>query len=107
MCACPGAFAGRREKGSGSRLSAPLAVETLGLQRAQEVEDVLLLRGRQLVEFVDHCVRFGAVALMRLDRLQQIVGPAVMQEVDALSDAPQRRGAELISCGVTLDDAIG
>ena len=44
---------------------------------------------------------------MRLDRREQIIGAAVMQEEHALSDPPQRRGAELVRAGRTLTDAVG
>ena len=39
---------------------------------------------------------------MKLDRLKQVAGAAVMQEDDALADAPERRGAELPAIGLAL-----
>ena len=43
---------------------------------------------------------------MGLNRFEQIAGPPVMQEEDALPDAPQRRGPEFARAGLTLTDAI-
>ena len=36
---------------------------------------------------------------LRLDRREQIIGSAIVKEEHALSDAPQRRGAELVRAG--------
>src|SRR5215831_7345609 len=71
------------------------------LQRAQEVEDVLLLVLGEAVEVADHSVRLArgalraAAALVLGDRIQQVRAAAVVQEEHALPQAPQRRGAEL------------
>ena len=79
------------------------------LQRTQEVQNVLLLGCSQVVEVVDHAVGFGAAAALskaeaagvlsaitptvaaigvRLDCDQQVAGPAVVQEEQALAYAP-------------------
>src|SRR5437899_9398111 len=43
---------------------------------------------------------------MGFDRLQQVARSTIMQEEDALPDAPQHRGAELISTGTALRDIV-
>jgi hypothetical protein len=43
---------------------------------------------------------------MGWDGLQQIVGPTIVQEKYALSDAPKGSGAELIPVGLALADLI-
>src|SRR5262249_47796943 len=60
------------------------------LQRAQEVQHILLLGGGQDVKIRLHYVSFGAVALVLFDRHQQVAGAAVVQEEDALPQTPQR-----------------
>src|SRR5450631_222346 len=65
------------------------------LERAEEVQDVLLVGGRQQVEVADHRIRFRSGAGMSGDDGKQILGAAVMQEEDALADAPERGGTEL------------
>src|SRR2546428_10575924 len=77
------------------------------LQRAQEVQNVLLLALPEVVEVSHHRIRFGAIAAVRLDRHREVGGPPVMQEEDALSQSPQRRGAELPRTGLPLRDAVG
>src|SRR5437879_7083404 len=77
------------------------------LERTQEVQQRLLVGPAQHVEVVDDRVRLRARARMRLDGLDQILGAAVMQEEDALSDAPQRCAAELASARTALPDAVG
>jgi hypothetical protein len=42
-----------------------------------------------------------------LDRFQQVRGPSVVQEEDALTQAPQRRAAEFPWSGLALADAVG
>ena len=60
---------------------------------------------------VHDCVRFRtrvrviAAAGVRLNSLDQVAGPAVVQEEDPLTQSPQRSGSELIgACAVILDD---
>jgi len=57
-------------------------------ERAQEVQNVLLLGIRDPVETLDHAVCLGTRALMRGDGLQQILRPPVMQEKDSLTKTP-------------------
>jgi len=72
-------------------------------ERSQKVQDRLLVSWRERIEPLDHAVGFGrsiarrafvgivAVSsrrVMRVDGLQQVIGAPVMQEEDALPDAP-------------------
>src|SRR5580704_5167117 len=77
-----------------------------GLERAQEVEDVLPLPSLQAIEAVDDLICLAVLALVGLDRLHQIVGPSVMKEKDALPDAPERSCPELIGACAALRDAV-
>ena len=43
---------------------------------------------------------------MLLDRLHQVLGAPVVQEEDALTDAPQRSRAELAAIGIALRHAV-
>ena len=43
---------------------------------------------------------------MRFDGLQQVVGATIVQEEDALADAPQRRCAEHITGSKSLRDVV-
>jgi hypothetical protein len=43
---------------------------------------------------------------MLTDRFEQICGPPIVQEENALAEAPQRRTPELIDTRVPLRDAI-
>src|SRR5882672_778950 len=58
------------------------------LQRAQEVEYVLLVAFAQVVEPGDHAVRFRAGARMLANGALQVRGAPVVQEEDPLSQAP-------------------
>src|SRR5229473_3659702 len=78
-----------------------------GLQRAQEVQDVLPLAGsQQLVEDQLGLRRFRAVALVGFDGGQQVSGAAIVQEKDALTQTPQRSRAELIAAGIALGNVV-
>ena len=78
----------------------------LGLQRPQKIQQVLSLRVRERVEPANHLDGFRPVAGVRLDRFQQVGRASIVQEENALADAPQRRAAELIRACVPLRDAI-
>src|SRR5262245_44825335 len=67
---------------------------TADLQRAQEVQQILLPLLGEVVEVRDHAVRLRALACMRLDGAYEVRRPAVVQEEDPLTHAPQRRAAE-------------
>ena len=77
------------------------------LERPQEIDEVLLLLRAQPIEMLDHSICLAAAALVSSDGFDQIGRPAVMQEENALSDAPQWRGTELVGAGATLRDAVG
>src|ERR1700690_3417187 len=79
---------------------------TSPLQRAQEIQERLLLFVRQLVELADDSVRLRARAGMLLDGLQQVQSPPVMQKEQPLADAPQGGGTEFVGAGPALADAI-
>src|ERR1700720_3122380 len=81
--------------------------ENASSERAQEVQNVLLLGIRQSVEIPDHAVCLGTRALMRGDGPQQILRPPVMQEKDPLTKTPKRRRPEFIAGGGALNNAVG
>src|SRR5580765_5991756 len=45
--------------------------------------------------------------VMITDGDQQIVGPPVVQQEQALTQSPERRRAELVRAGAALDDIVG
>src|ERR1700694_1160282 len=106
-----------RNVGGGMRRAMPSAPrfkdETTRLQRAQEIQDVLLLRCGEPVESGDHRGSFRKVAayaiavavivnvLMHLDYLRQVSGTTVMHEEQPLAEAPEGSGTELVSLGPT------
>jgi hypothetical protein len=77
------------------------------LERPQEIDEFLLLLSSQPIEIFDDLVCFAAVALVISDGLHQIGCPSVMEKEDALSDAPERSGSELVGSGAALGDAVG
>src|SRR5262247_556170 len=82
------------------------------LQRAQEVQEILLVALAKAVVVVDDAVRLRgrvsrvAPAPVLLDRLDEIAGAPVVEEEDPLSEAPQRRGPELVGPGPSLAHAV-
>src|SRR5712692_5271652 len=78
-----------------------------GLQRSQEVEDILLLLSRERIEGCDRPISFRARTGVCQDRLQQIRSPSVMQEEDPLSQSPKRTAAEFIGPRGALNDIVG
>src|SRR5262245_62091006 len=76
------------------------------LERTQEVQQRLLVTPRQRIVVLDHLVGFRPAAGVLRDRYFQVVGASVVQEEDALTDAPQRSRAELAATSTTLRDAI-
>ena len=86
--------------------------DSIGLQRAQEVQNCLLIARAQFEKVVDDGVRlrggkeqspengaepdWNVAAAVIQDRLEQVARPAIVQEKQPLADAPQWRGAELI-----------
>jgi hypothetical protein len=79
----------------------------LSSERPQEIDDFLLLLRSQPVEMFDDPICLAATAPMILDGLHQVGGPSIVEEEDALPDAPERSGSELVGTGATLCDAIG
>src|SRR5258707_2356449 len=77
------------------------------LKRPQEINDVLLLLSSQPIETFDDLICLAAIALVISDGFHEVGRPSIMEEEDALSDAPERSGSELIRAGTTLRDAVG
>ena len=55
----------------------------------------------------DDAICLAATAPMILDGLHQVGGPSIVEEEDALPDAPERSASELVGTGAALCDAIG
>src|SRR5947209_19332507 len=103
-----------RTPGRGSRgLDDPRLELPHGSEAAKEIQQVLLVPLVELVEVMDHRVRLRRPelrvprVLVRLDRLEQVSRPPIVQEEDALAQAPERRAAELVALGLSLDDVVG
>src|SRR5580704_10259764 len=77
------------------------------LQRTQEIDDFLLLLRSQPIEMFDDLICLAAKALVISDSFHQVGRPSIMEEEDALSDAPERSGSELVGAGAALRDAVG
>src|SRR5262245_25150105 len=77
------------------------------LERPQEINDVLLLLSSQPKETFDDLICLAAIALVISDGFHQVSRPSIMEEEDALSDAPERSGSELVGAGTTLRDSVG
>src|SRR5271170_3231852 len=80
--------------------------------RSQVVRrDTRILVVAQVVELADYAVGLRAGAGMGLDGVEQAAigrsGAAVMEEENALANAPERSGAELIGTGRALGDVVG
>jgi hypothetical protein len=84
-----------------------LRESSAALERPQEIDEVLLLLHAQPIEMLDYSICLAAAALVSSDGFAQIGRPPIMQEEDSLSDAPQRRGSELVGAGATLRDTVG
>ena len=77
------------------------------LERTQEVDDFLLLLSSERIEVFDYFICLAANAPVISDRLHEVGRSSVMEKEDALSDAPERSGSELVRASATLRDAIG
>src|SRR5882724_4378550 len=77
------------------------------LQRTQEIDDFLLLLSSQPIETFDDFICLAAAALVISDGFHQVGRPSVMEEKDALADAPEGSCAEFVGAGATLRDAVG
>ena len=80
---------------------------TPGLQRPQEVQEMLLVGGRQRLEEADYRVRLRALALVRENRGIEVSRTAIVKEEQSLAEAPERCRAEFVPRGQSLRDAIG
>ena len=83
------------------------------LQRSQEIQQILHLRAVERIESPDYRVGFGAAALaiavgrgMCLNDLHQVCGSSIVQEEEALAQAPERSSAELVRTGRSLVNPI-
>jgi len=76
------------------------------LKRAEEIQQVLLLLRVQMLEVVDYVVGFRALAGVFVNGIEEIGGAAIVEEEDALAEAPERRGAKFVSGSGALGDAI-
>lgn len=76
------------------------------LQRAQKVQQFLLLCTGKFAEVVDYVCGFASAALVIFDRRKQIGRPAIVQQEDSLPQTPQRGRAELVATRVALRDVI-
>ena len=56
---------------------------------------------------LDYFIRLAANASVISDGLNEVGRSSVMEEEDALSDAPERSGSELVGSGAALGDAVG
>src|SRR2546429_8711768 len=83
------------------------------LERAEEVDEILLLRLRQRVEPVDDRVGLGRLelrvprALAGADGHDQIARTPVAQEEEPLAATPERRGPELLAERLALCARVG
>src|SRR5205807_9851881 len=75
-------------------------------ERAQEVKQVLLLAGTEVVEILFHIEGFRAAACMVLDGVQQVGSAPVVHQEDSLSKAPQGSRAELVAARSALRDIV-
>src|SRR5262249_1339837 len=102
----------RQRYGESRKGSAP-APNGLRLQAPQEVQQVLLVRRGQRSIALDDAVRLGGgkapilAPRVSFDRFDQVAGAAIVQEEQALPQAPQRRGSKFVRPRVALHDVVG
>ena len=77
------------------------------LQRAQEIQQILLLAFRQSVKIPDDGVGLGARTGVILDGLQQIGSSPIMQKEQTLAQPPERSRTELVWSRTPLRYSIG
>src|SRR5262245_5464680 len=92
----------KRHKKKGPAYTGPSTPNGVSsLQRAQEVEDILRGSTGQGIEAIHNSVRLRCrelrvgIAAVGEDRRAQVRRAAIVQEEDALSNAPERRRPEL------------
>ena len=78
----------------------------MGLERPQEIDDLLLLLSAQLVEAFDDLIRLAATAPVISDGVNEVGGSSVMEEEDTLPDAPEGSCPELVGSGAALRNAV-
>jgi hypothetical protein len=66
------------------------------LERPQEIDNFLLFLRAQLIEMFDDLICLTARAPVGFDGLYQVGRPSIVEEENALSDAPQGSGSELV-----------
>src|SRR5262249_11747916 len=89
------------------RFASPLPRPPFSLKPPQEINDVLLLLSSQPIETFDDLICLAAIALVISNDFHQVGRPSIMEEEDALSNAPERSGSEFVGAGTTLRDAVG
>jgi len=62
-----------------------MVVTQFPLQRAQEIQQVLLVGWRERIKFLDYRIGFRTQTVMRSDSLQQVAGAPVVKEKHPLS----------------------
>src|SRR5260370_20313342 len=77
------------------------------LERAQEVDDFLLLLSSQPIQMFDDSICLAATALVISDGFHQVGCPSIMEEKGPLSNAPERSGSKLVGASAALRDAVG
>ena len=81
--------------------------DSIWLERAQKIDDFLLLLNGQPMEVFDDLIGLAAVAAVSPDGVDQVGRAPIMEEEDALSDAPERSSSELVGAGAALCNAVG
>src|SRR5262245_24332801 len=69
-----------------------------GIERAVALDDGIGLRGRDAPILPTR---------VSLDRHDEVARAPIVQEEEALAQAPQRRSSELVSSRIALDDVVG
>ena len=73
----------------------------------QKINDLLLLLPLQPVELINDVIGLASFATVFPDGVDQIGRSSVMKEEDALAEAPERSGSELVGAGAALRNAVG
>src|SRR5258707_13963529 len=76
------------------------------LERAQEVDDILLLFGAEPVETSDDLIRLTAAATVCFDSRDEVGCPTVTEKENALPDTPEWRCSEFVRLRRALRDAV-
>src|SRR5260221_8513985 len=77
-----------------------------GLERAQEIDQVLLILRPQSEEILDDLIRLAAFTGMEADCPDQVAGPPVVQEEYALTYTPQWCRTEFVRSRRTLSNPV-